>query len=226
VKKAALLFLILLLPSIAYFVLTTGRHHIKQLGYFGPKIPGEKAGDTLYHKIPEFAFTDENGKPFGSKELENKIYVANFFFTSCPTICPEMQTLLKKVHDVDDFEKLEDLRFVSFTVDPKTDTPEKLKEYSSLISADPKRWHFLTGDMEKIYEIAGPKGFMINAMEDSTAECGFLHSELMILVDREKHIRGIYEGRDVMDNKRLIDEIKVLVAEYNLALKGNTNPIK
>ena len=106
-RKFVILFLILLLPSIAYLVLSTGKHNIKPLGYFGPKELSTN-GDTVYHSIPPFTFTDQDNKPFGDKDLSNKIYVANFFFTSCPTICPEMQTLMKKVHDQDDFVKLND----------------------------------------------------------------------------------------------------------------------
>lgn len=226
-KKPLVLLLILLLPSLAYlgFVFTAGKHNIKTLGYFGPKIPGEQVGDTLYHSIPPFTFTDENGRDFGDEELKGKIYVANFFFTTCPSICPAMQTLMKKVQDEDDFKKLNDFRLVSFTVDPEHDTPEVLKAFADRIQADPGRWHFLTGDRERIYDLAG-RGFMLNALQDSSAPGGFLHSDMMVLVDRNRHIRGIYQGTDLKDVKRLIDEIKVLIAEYNLARKENTNPIR
>jgi protein SCO1/2 len=225
VKKSLVLLMILIVPSVAYLILTTGKHNIKRLEYFGPKAAGDKLNDTLYHTIPPFEFIDQDGRPFGDKDLENKIYVANFFFTSCPSICPAMQTLMKKVQDEDDFKKLSDFKSVSFTVDPDTDSPEKLKEFSKLIRADSSRWYFLTGDREKIYDLAY-KGFMANAMVDSTAAGGFLHSDIMVLVDREKHIRGIYEGTSLKDVKRLIDEIKVLIAEYNSSRKENTKPLR
>lgn len=224
-KKTLVLLMILVVPSVAYLVLTTGKHNIKKLEFFGPKAVGDKPGDTLYHTIPPFEFIDQDGRPFGDKDLENKIYVANFFFTSCPSICPAMQTLMKKVQDEDDFKKLNDFKSVSFTVDPDTDTPEKLKDFSKLIRADSSRWYFLTGDRDKIYDLAY-KGFMANAMVDSAAAGGFLHSDIMILVDRDKHIRGIYEGTSLKDVKRLIDEIKVLIAEYNSSHKGNTKPLR
>lgn len=213
------------MPSVAYLVLTTGKHNIKKLGYFGPKIPGDTPGDTIYHAIPEFEFTDENGKPFGSKNLRDKIYVANFFFTSCPTICPAMQTLMKKVQNTDDFKKLNDFRLVSFTVDPDNDTSEKLKEFSDRVGADEGKWHFLTGDRQKIYGLAYD-GFMVNAMEDENAAGGFLHSDIILLIDRKSNIRGIYEGTSLKDVKRLIDEAKVLIAEYNSAKKENINPVR
>ena len=224
-KKTVLLLMILIVPSVAYLVLTTGKHNIKKLGYFGPKIPGDTPGDTLYHTIPEFEFTDENGQPFGSKNLRDKIYVANFFFTSCPTICPAMQTLMKKVQNTDDFKKLNDFRLVSFTVDPETDTSEKLKEFAERVGADEGKWHFLTGDRQKIYDLAY-EGFMVNAMEDENAAGGFLHSDIILLIDRKSNIRGIYEGTSLKDVKRLIDEAKVLIAEYNSAKKENINPVR
>ncbi len=224
-KKGILLLLILVLPTAAYLILTTGKHKFRDLPYFGNKVPGVAPGDTIYHEIPPFELTDQDGKPYGSKDLEGKIYVANFFFTTCPSICKEMQTLMKKVHDEDDFERLQDFRLVSFTVDPERDTPEKLRAFREQVHATPGRWQFLTGEKEKIYDLA-LKGFLANAMQDSLAPGGFLHSDLLVLVDREKHIRGIYQGTDLRDVKRLIDEIKVLIAGYNASKKSNTNPVK
>jgi protein SCO1/2 len=225
VRKPLILILILLVPSLAYLVLTTGKHNIKKLQYFGPKSLAANGKDTIYHTIPAFSLIDQDGKPFGDKDLNNKIYVANFFFTSCPTICPKMQTLMKKIQDTDDFKKLNDFKLVSFTVDPDNDTPEKLKEFSNLIKADKNRWYFLTGNRDSIYDLAY-KGFMVNAMEDKKAEGGFLHSDIMLLIDKEKRVRGIYEGTSYKDVKRLIDEAKVLVAQYNSARKENMNPVR
>lgn len=222
-RKILILFSLLLVPSIAYLILSTGRHRIKPLSVFGPKL-AQSEEDTLFHTIPDFSFTDQNGKSFGSNDLKGKIYVANFFFTSCPTICPQMQTLVKKLHDQDDFKTLEDLKIVSFTVDPDNDTSEKLKQFEAKVHADGNRWKFLTGNRDSIYNLAF-KGYMANAMPDSAAPGGFLHSDLVFLIDRDKRIRGIYEGTNSLDMKRLIDETKVLIAEYNLALKKNVNPL-
>ena len=224
-RKSLILILILLVPSLAYLVLTTGKHNIKKLQYFGPKSLAANGKDTIYHTIPAFSLIDQDGNPFGDKDLNNKIYVANFFFTSCPTICPKMQTLMKKIQDTDDFKKLNDFKLVSFTVDPDNDTPEKLKEFSNLIKAEKNRWYFLTGNRDSIYDLAY-KGFMVNAMEDKKADGGFLHSDIMLLIDKEKRVRGIYEGTSYKDVKRLIDEAKVLVAQYNSARKENMNPVR
>ena len=219
-KKAALLLLVLIVPSVAYIVLTTGKHNIRTLGYYGQKYPGETEKDTIYHSIQPFSLTDENGNVFGDNQLENKIYVANFFSTNCKT-CPELQTLMKSVHDVDDFEKLKDLHFVSFSTDPQ-DSPENLKRFSNEIKADSTRWHFLSGPKDAIYNL-GLKSFMVD-LTPVNNQPG--QSDLIFLIDRKKHIRGIYEGRSQTDVKRLIDETKVLIAEYNLAKKKNLNPVK
>jgi protein SCO1/2 len=224
VNKRVILVLILLVPTVLYLLLTTGKHNIKTLQYFGPKEVNAQ-GDTLYHTIPSFRFTDQDGQAFGDADLNNKIYIANFFFTSCPSICPEMQTLMKMVHDVDDFKQLEDLKLVSFTVDPEHDSVAVLKQFEKDIKADSHRWKFLTGNRDSIYKIAYD-GYMANAGPDSAAPGGFLHSDLVFLIDRERRIRGIYEGTNTKDMKRLIDETKVLVAEYNLAKKTNLNPVK
>ena len=114
---------------------------------------------------------------------------------------------------------------VSFSVDPETDSTARLKEFANKIQADSGRWHFLTGDRKAIYDLAY-QGFMVNVMQDPTAPGGFLHSDMILLIDRNRHIRGIYEGTSLKDVKRLIDEIKVLVAEYNSARKENVNPIR
>jgi protein SCO1/2 len=209
-------------------MLTTGKHNIKALPYLGEKKPyevnenGKTRIDTLYHAIPEFSFTDQTGNTFGSANLENKIYVANFFFTKCPTICKDMQTLMKTVYDR--FQNFQDVRLVSFTVDPENDTPEVLNEYAERFNASADKWHFLTGEKEKIYTLAS--SYLLNASQDSLAPGGFLHSDLVVLVDRKKHIRGVYEGTDATDMKRCIDEVKTLIAEYNIAKKTNVNPVK
>ena len=132
---------------------------------------------------------------------------------------------MKKVQNTDDFKKLNDFRLVSFTVDPETDTPEKLKEFAERVGADEGKWHFLTGHRQTIYDLAY-EGFMVNAMEDENAAGGFLHSDFILLIDRKSNIRCIYEGTSLKDVKRLIDEAKVLIAEYNSAKKENINPVR
>lgn len=228
--KPVLLITLLLLPSVLYLMLTTGKHNIKTLQYFGPKVAnenqvnGKTVIDTTYHTIKPFQLLDADSQLFDSKtKLKDKIYIANFFFTNCPSICKESQALLKTVQAR--FENFQDIDLLSITVDPDNDTPAKLSDFSKLVGAKKDQWFFLTGNKEYIYQLA-LQSFLVNASEDANAEGGFLHSDMMLLVDRKGQIRGMYEGSSAKDVKRLIDETKVLVAEYNLAKRSNKNPIK
>lgn len=228
--KPLLLLAILILPSALYLLLTTGKHNIKSLQFFGPKstveknVNGKIVVDTVYHSIRPFTLLDQDSTEFNSvARLKDKIYVVNFFFTSCPTICKETQSLLRTVQER--FSNFEDVDLLSITVDPDNDTPSKLNEFSKIVGANKDQWFFLTGNRDYIYELAS-KDFLLNASKDSTAPGGFLHSDMMLLIDRNQHIRGMFEGSSAKDVKRLIDEVKVLIAEYNLAKKSNTNPIK
>ncbi|GAB4395735.1 MAG: hypothetical protein OHK0053_06030 [Microscillaceae bacterium] len=180
-------------------------------------LKGKKIVDTLYHRIPDFALTDQHNRPFQSKQLEGAIYVADFFFTRCgnPTLCPRMSQELKRVQE--NFKDQEMLKLVSFTVDPSHDTPEVLKEYAGRYQAQEGKWFFLTGEKKKIYDLAFD-GFKVNAMEeDVVVKPDFLHAIKFILVDKEGRIRGYYNGTEREDVDRLILEIKILLHEYKQA---------
>lgn len=216
-KKAFILFFILLFPSVLYIVLTTGRHNFIHLPYYGTKetvetvVDGEKKTDTIYHTVPPFRFTNQDGKLVSEQTFHNKIYVANFFFATCRSICPKMNTQMARVQER--FTNQPDLYFLSHTVNPERDSVEALAEYARAIHANTKNWFFVTGDRKAIYDIAA-NGYLVAAAEDINAEGGFLHSELLILVDREKRIRGFYDGTSVAEVDKLIDDLKLLYAEY------------
>lgn len=174
--------------------------------------------DTVFHSIPNWKLTDENGKDFLGESLKGKIYVADFFFTRCETICPKMSTELTRVQDT--FSQNEDVQFASFSVDPTHDTPEMLRMYAKKYDAKAGKWHFLTGTKSQIYPLA-IKGYFIPVADASeydkavkTPDETFIHSEKLILVDKEGHIRGFYDGTDKKDVDRLILEIRVLVKIY------------
>lgn len=182
---------------------------------------GNPVEKTIYHKIPEFRFTDQDNKPFTSKDVEGKIYVADFFFTTCPTICKEMSGHLVELQAA--LKKMDDFHIVSHTVSPKIDTPEILNEYAARIGADTKNWTFVTGDEASIYDIAF-SGYFVNASVDSLAPGGFLHSEYFVLIDKEGRIRSryedngieraVYNGTDPKQVRELINDIKKLEKEY------------
>jgi len=221
-KKLAIPLTILLLPFLYLVLCAMLENNYANLGYEGPReavmtiVDGKEVWDTVYHKIPDFSFTDQDGNTFSSENVEGKIFVADFFFTSCPTICPDMAANLKRVQwKTKDFG---DVMILSHTVNPERDTAEVLKTYSMKYEANNEKWVFLTGEKAEIYELAA-KGYLLVAGEDYKAPGGFIHTNLFALIDKEKHIRGFYDGTSVAEVDKLIEEITVLKREYLLKQK-------
>lgn len=174
-------------------------------------VDGKEKTDTIYHTLPEFQFTDQSGMQVSKKDLNGNILVADFFFSTCPSICPKMMTQMKRVQD--ETIDIENFIILSHSVNPKRDTVEALWEYGELVGADPNRWHLLTGAKNEIYDVA-MEGYKLAADEDPRAPGGFLHSELFVLADRQQRIRGYYDGTDSIQVDKLINDIKILQAEY------------
>ncbi|CAN5363269.1 SCO family protein [soil metagenome] len=208
-KRILIILSILFLPCVFYLVLIQGKNHFKHLEIYGPKEPVAN-GDTIYHTIPSFSFLNQEGKNITEKDLDGKIFVANFFFATCPTICPKMNFNVKGV--ADKYKEDQQVKFLSFTVDPEQDSVQALAAYAKEQGADNNQWWFLTGDKDAIYSIARD-GFLVPAAGGKTA-ADFFHSQDLMLIDREKRIRGIYDGLDEADVKKLCDEIDVLEREY------------
>lgn len=174
--------------------------------------------DTVFHTIPNWELIDENGSKFSSSTLKGKIYVTDFFFTRCTSICPKMSTQLTRVQDT--FSENEEVNFVSISVDPSHDDAQQLKKYAKEYDAKSGKWHFLTGEKKVIYPLA-VKGYYIPVADASEYDKAikspdetFIHSEKLILVDKEGHIRGFYDGTDKKDVDRLILEMRVLLRIY------------
>ncbi len=228
ITKGVVLVSLLILPFLVYFIFvySAEENFFVTLDYVGPKtaekvvVDGETRWDTTYYTVPDFAFTSQNDSLVSAQDMRGQIYLVNFFFTTCPSICPAMNFQVKQVQDR--FKGYDDFKIISFTVDPEHDTVEVLKAYEKEIGALDGRWHFLTGNQDSIYNIA--RGFFTNAMEDEEAEGGFLHSENLILVDWDGHIRsgrddygnlkGVYNGLSTDEINTLKEDIKVLIAEY------------
>ncbi len=218
-KKKITLFCILLVPIIFGIILYTGENQYLRLPYIGNKEPIEKIvdgktiTDTLYHTVAEYSFINQDGKAFGSKDLKGKVYVADFFFTSCGTICPKMTSSIANLQKkyANDTELV---NFISFTVDPEVDNAPTLKAYAKKYNANTSNWNFVTGSKEELYDLA-KNSFLLNAViaADGTGE--FIHSERLMLIDPQGHIRGQYDGTDDVDVKRCEDEIKVLEKEVH-----------
>lgn len=172
------------------------------------EVNGKTVKDTLPHRIPAFSFTDQKGREVTHKTFDENIYVADFFFTSCPTICPTMTEQMHRVYEK--YEDEEKVRFLSHTVDPKRDTPATLKAYADKLDIDHDKWRFVTGNMDSIYRV-GKKGYMASARKDSTAPGGFLHSGQFFLIDEKRQIRGIYNGTKKKSVDKLIEDMDKLL---------------
>lgn len=174
-------------------------------------VDGKEKSDTIYHTIPPFRFVDQSGDTVTDNIFEDKIYVADFFFSTCPSICPKMMKQMGRISDTT--KDKENFMIISHTVNPSHDSVAVLAEYAKLVHADPKRWMLVTGDKKQIYDLA-MDGYKLAVDEDPRAPGGFLHSELFVLVDKEKRVRGYYDGTDSSQVNKLIDDINILSAEY------------
>lgn len=188
-----------------------------RLNYIGEKQLAENGKDTIFHSIPPFEFINQDGKKITDKDYEGKIYVADYFFTTCQSICPKMATELLRVQEAFAYTKGL-VQILSHTVNPENDSVPVLRAYSDMVHADNSMWNFVTGDKKQLYDIAR-NGYLVNAMQGDGGKDDFIHSELFVLVDKEKHIRGIYDGTDIKAVNSLLEDVKVLMAEY--AAKDN-----
>lgn len=201
---------VIIIPVLVYFLLKAGNTNFKRLPYLGERIvpDGKNVKDTIYYEVPDFEVIDQTGKKLSLASFQNKIFVANFFFASCEEVCPTMNKKLANVYEK--FKEFSEIEFVSFTVDPDNDSLAVLSEYAKRFKADPKIWHFVSTNLDATSKIG--QGFLLPiSKEDKTID----HSQQFILVDKERHIRGVYNSFDEEDMKRLNDELKVLLYEYH-----------
>ncbi|HMT29409.1 MAG TPA: SCO family protein [Bacteroidia bacterium] len=204
---------ILLVPSISYLIIKSGKNNYSRLDIFGPKEPSAtNPKDTLYHKVADFNLISQDGKEFSGKQLQGKIYVVDFFFATCQTICPKMTMQMKRVQEA--YKSDPEILLISHTVNPEKDTVESLARYAAEYGAEAGKWYFLTGDKKTIYDLAR-NSYFITAMQGDGGADDFIHSEKLVLIDKDRRIRGFYDGTDYESVNLLIDEIKVLKWEYN-----------
>jgi protein SCO1 len=180
----------------------------KPLPIFGERNVDGK--DTVYHTIAHFEFVNQDGATITNNTFKDKIYVADFFFTSCRTICPIMKTQLLRVYDT--IQNKSDVLILSHTIDPEYDTVALLHDFAERLGVDSKKWHFVTGEKDSIYKIA-QTSYFATAMEDKTEPDGFIHSGAFLLIDKFGRIRGKYDGTKEEEVNRLIGDIARLRAE-------------
>ncbi len=160
------------------------------------------------HRIGAFTFLDQEGDTITKKDVEGKIYVTDYFFTTCPTICPKMTAQLERVQEryKDDPEIL----ILSHTVHPENDTVEVMARYAKSHGAIPKKWYFLTGDKEELYKLARQSYFVLKPAEvgePGDAGSDFIHTNNFVLIDQKGRIRGYYDGTNPLEVDQLMDDI-------------------
>ena len=208
---------ILIFSAAAVYMFYVILKPIEVLPIYQPAEVNEKLVDSSiihvakYHKISDFKLTNQNGKEITQANYKDKIYVADFFFTTCQDICPVMTKNMYQLQ-----EKLKndnEILLLSHTVIPEVDTVEQLKEYAIENNVDDSKWNLLTGDKKQIYELAR-KSYL--AVEDSNFnEFDMIHTENFMLIDKEKQIRGFYDGTNSEEINRLLKDIEILKQSYN-----------
>lgn len=163
------------------------------------------------HRIADFSLTDQAGETVTYKDFENKIYVADFFFTTCPSICPKMTASLSALSDF--YKEDDDIMFLSHSVTPVKDSVPVLAAYAEEHNVDHNRWKMVTGDKKQIYELARRSYFAVTTEGDGGVD-DFIHTENFILVDKERKIRGFYDGTSAEEMERLKGDIDILRYEY------------
>ena len=173
------------------------------------EVDGKQVSDTLYTRIPDFAFINQDSQQVTNQTFAGKVYVTDFFFTTCPSICPKMKSQLLRV-----YEKFKDnprVMLLSHTIDPRHDTVAVLRDYAQRLQVSSQKWHFVTGEKDAIYGMA--MHYLVSAMEDGDQPGGFIHSGHFVLVDANRRIRGIYEGTEAGSVDQLMLDIPVLLKE-------------
>jgi len=166
---------------------------------------------VLKHDIGHFQFTDQSGALISDESVKGKIYVANFFFTVCPSICPTMTQNLLAVQRA--FKNEEDIVLLSHSVMPATDSIAQLKRYAGRWKINSRQWHLLTGDKAQIYQLARQAYFAEKEIGLQKDKNEFLHTENAFLIDKNGYIRGVYNATLLLDIENLIHDIKVLKTE-------------
>ncbi len=169
--------------------------------------------DTVYHSIAKFQFLDQDSALITNETFNDKIYVTDFFFTSCRTICPIMKTQMLRVYD--SIQHDDDVLLLSHTIDPEYDTVALLRDFAERLGVKSDKWHFVTGVKDSIYRIA-QTSYLATALEDKSEPDGFIHSGAFLLIDKDRRIRGKYDGTKEEEVNRLLSDIRRLRKEYVL----------
>jgi protein SCO1/2 len=201
--------------ALALFVISCkDKQNIRKLPYYNSSdfTPiWETPEDASFHKIRAFQLVDQEGKMFSEKDLDGKISIIDFFFTSCPGICPKMADSMTKLQS--EFENNDDIQLVSHSVTPDMDSVPTLAAYAKRKNIQYNKWKLLTGNKEEIYNLGRKYYFVEEDLGENKDSSIFLHTENFVLIDKNRIIRGIYNSLDPTSMTALSDDIKVLLQE-------------
>jgi protein SCO1/2 len=219
-KKILAFGLVVIISVIVAYFMITGKKNTKAPDVLNPiDLNPETVDQDLLqvgqgHKIGEFSFTNQDDQPIGLKDLKGKVFVAEYFFTTCQTICPRMNDQMQRIQQA--FKEETNFKILSFTVNPEVDTVEQLKRYAQEHQAIAGKWHFLTGEKTKLYEAARKYFFLLKKSEvENQGDVGsdFIHTNNFVLIDREQRIRGYYDGTNPKEVDKLIRDAKLILQE-------------
>lgn len=205
--------------TVAYFI-SKNQLEKKRLPVIQPKdLKSEMVNPKLLnvgigHRIGDFSFPNQNGDTIELEDVKDKVFVAEYFFTTCGTICPRMTEQMTRVQK--QFKGNEDVKILSFTVDPANDTVAAMKAYASKHGAVNGQWHFLTGTKEDLYSLARNSFFVLKPAEAANlgdADSDFIHTNNFVLVDQQLRIRGYYDGTSISSVNELMEDINLLLEE-------------
>lgn len=198
--------LVLVVPIVAFGLLRYSESHFKNLPYYGDSY--QEQDRTKAYQVSSFRFTNQDGKETTGDFTSGKIWVVCYFFTRCPSICPKMISGMGDVQEK--FKNEEALKMVSFTVDPEHDTPEILNNYAHSKGINTKQWKLVTGTKQDLYRYAR-RELKLVATDGDGGPGDFIHSDRLVLLDKQNHIRGYYDGTAPSEVKQLIRDIERLL---------------
>jgi len=213
--------LIIIMTSLSIIVLTSFYYILKPkvtLPIFSPNmVSSELVEESIhhvkkYHKISNFSLTNQNGETVTEENYHNKIYVADFFFTTCPSICPIMT---ENMFYIQEKTVNKDILLVSYSVTPEIDSVAQLKKYAIEKGVDDSRWNLLTGEKKDIYELAR-KSYLVAKNNGDGGKYDMIHTENFVLIDKEKRIRGFYDGTNKEEMDKLLNDIQILEKSYKI----------
>lgn len=215
----------MLLPLTAYFIvkkksetaITMPRHYLPDTVMTITK-KGKRAEDTVWHRLSDFAFKNQEGRPVSWDSLKGKIIIADFFFTHCPTICPSLTKNMKRMAEsIHNGQRVGDrtnkqVHFLSFTIDPERDSVERLKHWADRFQIDPEQWWLLTGEKKEIYNMIINE-LKVPAEDGMGIDSNFAHTDYFVLIDSNRYVRGYYHGLDSTDLAKLSNDLVLLTME-------------